>query len=168
MPALPSSVSPSLGRGLRAAVVALLSYPVAFGFTSLIHPESAQFGAMWAAVSGLAVSQDDPISGRDGAILRLGGTLIGAAIAAATLSLFPFSAVGLGLAVGLAMALGSLFRLSDGGRLAAITVTVIMILSVINPGLSPLGNALLRTLEAGVGAGIALAVAWVWVLLTRR
>jgi len=160
-------ISPAFGRGLRAAAVATLAYAVAFGFTSLIHPESAQFGAMWAAVSGLAVLQDDPAVGRDGTVLRLGGTLIGAAVSALYLTLWPFSPLGLGLAAGVGMAIGAACRLSDGGRLAAITVAVIMILSVINPGLPPLGNAVLRTIEAGVGSGIALAVAWGWSLLRR-
>lgn len=152
----------ALGRGVKAIAVVLLSYCGGLYFTGLIHPESALFGAMWAAVSGLASLQDDLPGTRSGAILRVWGTLVGAVIAAAYLTVLPFSTIGLALAAGLAAGTGALLKMTDGGRLSAITVTVIAILTVINPDLPPFSNATLRFMESCLGSTMALAVALSW------
>jgi len=152
----------ALSRGAKAFIVVLLSYCGGLYFTGLIHPESALFGAMWAAVSGLASMQDDLPGTRTAAALRVWGTLVGAVIAAAYLSMLPFSMIGLALSAGLAACTGALLKLTDGGRLSAITVTVIAILTVINPDLHPVSNAGLRFLESCLGSTMALAVALAW------
>jgi len=152
----------ALSRAAKAVVVVLLSYCGGLYFTGLIHPESALFGAMWAAVSGLASLQDDLPGTRAAATLRVWGTLVGAVIAAAYLTVFPFSTIGLALAAGLAAGIGALLKMTDGGRLSAITVTVITILTVINPDLHPFSNASLRFLESCLGSAMALGVALSW------
>jgi len=152
----------ALSRAVKALSVVLLSYCGGLYFTGLIHPESALFGAMWASVSGLASMQDDLPGTRDAAALRVWGTLVGAVIAATYLSLLPFSTLGLALAAGLAAGAGALLKLTDGGRLSAITVTVIAILTVINPDLHPVSNASLRFLESCLGSAMALLIALAW------
>ncbi|WP_162136959.1 FUSC family protein [Magnetospirillum molischianum] len=157
----------ALSRATKAIIVVLLSYSGGLYFTGLLHPESALFGAMWAAVSGLASMQDDLPGTRDAAALRVWGTLVGALVAASYLSVLPFSMIGLALAAGLAAGIGALFKLTDGGRLSAITVTVISILTVINPDLHPISNASLRFLESCFGSAMALVVALTWTGIGR-
>jgi uncharacterized membrane protein YccC len=48
------------------------------------------------------------------------------------------------------------------GRLAAITVIVVMVTGSLDPSLSPGLNALLRFLESSIGTGVALLVVWLW------
>jgi uncharacterized membrane protein YccC len=50
----------------------------------------------------------------------------------------------------------------DHGRLAAITVALIMVLSSLNPEMSPFANAALRFIESAIGAGIAVFAVMVW------
>jgi uncharacterized membrane protein YccC len=152
----------ALSRAIKAFTVMLLSYSGGIYFTGLIHPDSALFGAMWASVSGLASLQDDLPGTRIAATLRVWGTLVGAVIAALYLSFLPFSLLGLTVAAGLAAGAGALLQLTDGGRLSAITVTVIAILTVINPDLHPVSNASLRFLESCLGSAMALLVALAW------
>ncbi len=48
------------------------------------------------------------------------------------------------------------------GRLAAITVIVVMVTGSLDPALSPGLNALLRFLESSIGTGTALLAVWLW------
>jgi uncharacterized membrane protein YccC len=55
-------------------------------------------------------------------------------------------------------------NLPSHGRLAAITVIVVMVTASLDPALNPLLNALLRFVESCIGTGVAL----LGVLLSRR
>jgi len=48
------------------------------------------------------------------------------------------------------------------GRLAAITVIVVMVTGSLDPALSPGVNALLRFLESCIGTGVALLAVRLW------
>jgi uncharacterized membrane protein YccC len=149
-------------RGVRVFLVVLASYGAAFFSTGLIHPASAQFGALWASVSGIVVLQEDVGETRHAALLRVWGSLVGVLVAAGYLMLLPVNAFGLAAAAGAAALVAVLLRQKDGGRLAAITVTVILLLGEINPGLHPLVAVALRFFESCLGAALAFAIAWGW------
>ncbi len=155
-------------RGVRVFLVVLASYGAAYFCTGLVHPASAQFGALWAAVSGIVVLQEDVAETRRAALLRAWGTLVGGLVAAGYLELLPISAPGLAAAAGVAALVAVLLRQKDGGRLAAITVTVILLLGEINPGLHPLLAAALRFLESCLGAALAFAIVWGWRAIAVR
>lgn len=149
-------------------LVVLAAYGAAFFSTGLIHPASAQFGALWAAVSGIVVLQDGVVETRHAAMLRVWGSLVGVLVAAGYLMLLPVSALGLALAAGVAALAATVLRHRDGGRLAAITVTVMLLLDEMNPGLHPLVAVSLRFFESCLGAGLALAIAWGWQAAAER
>ena len=50
----------------------------------------------------------------------------------------------------------------DDGRLAAITVALVMVISSGNPELSPFENAALRFIESVIGAGTAVLAVLLW------
>jgi len=54
------------------------------------------------------------------------------------------------------------------GRLAAITVIVVMVTASLDPKLSPVVNALPRFAESCIGTGIALLSLWLWPEPTNR
>jgi uncharacterized membrane protein YgaE (UPF0421/DUF939 family) len=116
-------------------LVVLASYGAAYFSTGLVHPASARFGALWAAVSGIVVLQDEVAETRRAAILRVWGSLVGVIVAAGYLEFLPVNAFGLAAAAGVAALIAVLLRHRDGGRLAAIPVPVILLLGEINPGL---------------------------------
>jgi uncharacterized membrane protein YccC len=90
------------------------------------------------------------------------GTLIGAMLSGFYLYLFPFSPVGMAVSVGLTVLLCQMVEVPDHGRLAAITVALVMVISSGNPELSPFANAALRFIESVIGAGIAVLAVLLW------
>jgi uncharacterized membrane protein YgaE (UPF0421/DUF939 family) len=90
------------------------------------------------------------------------GTLIGAILSGLYLYLFPFSPVGMAVSVGLTVLLCQLLQVPDHGRLAAITVALVMVISSSEATLSPFANAALRFIESVIGAGIAVLAVLLW------
>ena len=149
---------------LRTAVVCLVSYAAGSRFTSLFHAGSAMLAGVWSAVSGIVVLQATLEDTRGSAWLRVLGTLIGAATAAAYLYVLPFSVLGMAVCVGLTVLLCQAVRVPDHARMAAVTVVIILAVSVAAPAIRPVTNSLLRFFEACIGAAVAMAA----VLLSPR
>jgi uncharacterized membrane protein YgaE (UPF0421/DUF939 family) len=78
------------------------------------------------------------------------------------LYLFPFSPVGMAVSVGLTVLLCQMVEVPDHGRLAAITVALVMVISSGNPELPPFASAALRFIESVSGAGIAVLAVLLW------
>lgn len=149
---------------LRTAAVCLVSYAAGSRFTSLFHAGSAILAGVWSAVSGIVVLQATLEDTRGSALLRVLGTLIGAATAAAYLTVLPFSVVGMALCVGLTVLFCQAVGVPDHARLAAVTVVIILAVSVAAPEIPPITNSLLRFFESCIGAAVAMAA----VLLSPR
>lgn len=109
-------------------------------------------------ISGIVVLQASRRTTLSSAWLRVLGTFIGSVIAAAYLSLLPFSAVGMAASIFGTVLLCHAARIPDHARLASATVAVIMVLSSTNPGLSPVLNATLRFTESCIGTAVAVFV----------
>jgi uncharacterized membrane protein YgaE (UPF0421/DUF939 family) len=109
-------------------------------------------------ISGFVVLQASRRTTLSSAWLRVLGTFIGSVIAAAYLSLLPFSAVGMAASIFGTVLLCHAARIPDHARLASATVAVIMVLSSTNPGLSPVLNATLRFTESCIGTAVAVLV----------
>lgn len=140
---------------VRTAIVCLASYVAGSGFTSLFHAGTAVVGGVWSVISGIVVLQATLQDTRGSAMLRVLGTLIGAVVAAIYLSLFPFHPLGMAICVGVAVLFCQAIGVPDHARLAAITIVIVLAVSVAIPTASPWVNALLRFVESCIGAGIA-------------
>jgi len=154
-------------RGAQIFLVVLSSYAAARYTTGLIHPASAQFGALWASISGIVALQDTVPATGHAARLRVTGTVVGAIAAGIYLMMLPFSIAGLAVTAGVAVAAAVRLHQNDGGRLAAITVTVVMLLAEMNPLQPPLIGVGMRLFEASLGAALALTVSWLWARAAR-
>ena len=82
------------------------------------------------------------------------GTAIGAIMSGAYLCLLPFSVIGMAVCIAVTVLLCGLFGIPDDGRLASITVAVIMVVSTVEPSVPPLTNAMLRFVESCIGASV--------------
>ena len=149
-----------LYTGLESGIVALLSFVGGYGFTSLFHGASAEIGGLWALISGIVVLQATRRAASAAAWLRLVGTFVGAIVSATYLLLFPFSALGMAACIVATVLLCELLKVPDDGRLASITVAVIMVVSVVDPTVPPITNATLRFVESCIGTAVGVGLVY--------
>ena len=140
---------------VRTGIVCFAAYVAGASFTSLFHAGSPMLGGVWSVVSGIVVLQATLEDTRGSALLRVLGTLIGATIAAVYLALFRFDPLGMAICVGVTVLFCQAIHVPDHARLAAVTVVIVLAVSVAYPDVQPALNALLRFLESCIGAGIA-------------
>jgi uncharacterized membrane protein YgaE (UPF0421/DUF939 family) len=147
---------------LQEALVCLAAYLAGFHFTRAVGGAPTHIGALWSVISGIVVLQATRRETVAQAWLRVLGTLVGSMVSAAYLSLLPFSPVGMAVSIGITVLLCHTFRISDHARLAALTVAVIMVVSLADPRMNPLLNAGLRFGESCIGTGIAVLAVVLW------
>ena len=144
------SLRAGASSGLKTACAAWLSYISAQAVG--LHE------GYWAAISAVVVLQSDLPSTRSSGRDRFIGTAIGGVIGWAGASLWHEHAAIYALCVGLAVLVCALCRVGTAGRLAAVTVSIIVLI----PQTAPLWHiALLRFLEVSWGIVVALSVAYV-------
>jgi uncharacterized membrane protein YccC len=94
--------------------------------------------------------------------LRVLGTAIGAFTSAVYLTVLPFHPIGMAVAIFATGVICTALRVPSHGRLAAITVIVVMVTASLDPALSPGLNALLRFAESCIGTAVAVLVVLLW------
>ncbi|WP_216918947.1 FUSC family protein [Synechococcus sp. CCAP 1479/9] len=146
----------------QIAVAALVAYLLGFWFTSLFPGYLPKIGALWSAISAVMVTQVTRKDAASSASLRILGSAIGAITSAVYLTLLPFHPLGMALAIFATVMLCAAINVPSHGRLAAITVIVVMVTGSLDPALSPGVNALLRFLESCIGTAVALLAVWLW------
>jgi uncharacterized membrane protein YgaE (UPF0421/DUF939 family) len=143
---------------LQLGIIAAATYFLGTTFTGFFHNASASLGAIWCAITAIAVLQSTrQATWREG-IRQLLGTLLGVSIGGVYLVLFAFSPIGMGICVAVTVLLCELIGIADTTKLAATSVVMIMVISYYNPDLSPLVNSALRFSEACIGALVAMTV----------
>ena len=144
------------------ALAALVAYGLGSWFTSLFPGYLPKIGGLWSAISAIVVTQATSKEALSSASLRILGSAIGAATSAVYLTLLPFHPAGMALAIFATVLLCAAVNVPSHGRLAAITVIVVMVTSSLDPKLSPGLNALLRFAESCIGTGVAVLAVLVW------
>jgi len=141
----------NLQQGLLTAVAAVLAYLLAVW---LRLP-----GGYWAAISAIVVMQSEVGATVTACRDRLGGTIIGSLIGWLTALVWHDSIAVFGLAVLVVMVLCAALSLQNAGRLAGVTVAIIVLI----PHTGPVWHiAVIRFVEVSLGIGASLAVALVW------
>ena len=144
------------------ALAALVAYWLGSWFTSLFPGYLPKIGGLWSAISAIVVTQATSKEALSSASLRILGSAIGAATSAIYLTLLPFHPAGMALAIFATVLLCAAVNVPSHGRLAAITVIVVMVTSSLDPKLSPGLNALLRFAESCIGTGVAVLAVLIW------
>ena len=146
----------------QIALAALVAYGAGFWFTSLFPGYLPKIGALWSAISAIVVTQVTRRETTASASLRVLGSAIGALTSATYLSVLPFHPVGMAIAIFATVTICTALNVPSHGRLAAITVIVVMVTASLDPTLSPGLNALLRLAESCIGTGVALGAVCLW------
>lgn len=144
------------------ALAALVAYLLGSWFTGLFPGYLPKIGGLWSAISAIVVSQATRRETVSSASLRILGSAIGALTSAVYLTLLPFHPLGMALAIFATVLLCAAVRIPSHGRLAAITVIVVMVTGSLDPKLSQGLNALLRLIETCIGTGVALLAVRLW------
>ena len=139
-----------------------MAYGLGSWFTSLFPGYLPKIGGLWSAISAIVVTQATSKEALSSASLRILGSAIGAATSAVYLILLPFHPAGMAVAIFATVLLCAAVNVPSHGRLAAITVIVVMVTSSLDPRLSPGLNALLRFAESCIGTGVAVLAVLVW------
>jgi uncharacterized membrane protein YccC len=147
---------------VQIALVSCLSYLAGIHFTALFHGASASIGGLWSAISGIVVLQGTRRETWSSGSLRIVGTAVGSAISAACLSVMSFSPIGMAASMFVTVLVCYGIRIPDHARLAAITVSVIMVTASLNPTMNPIENAALRFFESCIGTVLAVLAVFVW------
>ena len=139
----------------------LLAYLTGIYITGSLHEASHWMGAMLACTSLVVVLQSH--SYRDS--LRAGwtrvlGTFLGALVAYVYLSIWPFSVIGMLVSVFVLEMLCMLFGIYQNGRIATITLLIILLVSQMTPHIPPAENCLLRFTESVVGVVVGVVLLW--------
>ncbi|MEG1760243.1 MAG: FUSC family protein [Alistipes sp.] len=142
-------------------VAVCLSYLVGASVTGHFHEASHLTGAMLTCTSAIVVLQQNVQESIHRGWLRVLGTFFGAVVAFLYLTVFPFTLAGMIGSLFILEILCMLLDVPDNGKMASITLVVVLIVSTQSPGLSPLMNGLLRFMEAAIGAGIGITTVWV-------
>lgn len=139
----------------------LLAYQLGVRVSGRIDAVSALAGSILACTSCVVVMQQSGVreSLREGG-LRLLGTLIGVVIGCVYLLIFRFNVWGLLAAIFLQEVVCMLLAIPNNGKMATISLVVVMLVSHFSPDLSPVLNGLLRFTEAAVGASIGIVAVW--------
>jgi hypothetical protein len=147
---------------VQIGLSALVAYLLGFWFTSLFPGYLPKIGALWSAISAIVVTQGSRKDTASSASLRVLGSAIGAATSALYLTVLPFHPLGMAVTIAVTVWICSALNVPSHGRLAAITVIVVMVTASLDPRLSPLLNALLRFLESCIGTAVALLEVRLW------
>ncbi len=140
----------ALINSLRAAIATVLSLLLA---RSLKLPEF-----YWAPISTIVIllSNSNPLKL---AWQRFAGTALGAVLGALVASFFPSNWIVYAAAIFVCGLLCSLLRLGSAYRFAAITLTIVLLITHTQP---PSIVAVHRFVEVSLGIAVALLVAKVW------
>jgi uncharacterized membrane protein YgaE (UPF0421/DUF939 family) len=165
-PAWPAGAAVSLSNAIQFTLISFLAYNLAGALNFVLATGSGYIGALWAVISGIVVIQETRKNTIDTAGLRILGSLVGAIVSAVYLSLLPFSPLAMALLIGLTVMICYVLKVPGYARLAALTVSVVMVFSVANPAISPFMNAATRFFEVIIGSSVAVAVVWIWPYFT--
>lgn len=142
-------------------IAVLLAYFFGTYVTGHFHKESGFIGAMLACTSAIVVLQEKDLKNSlHNGWLRVLGTFIGALVAWIYLQFYAFSIPGMLIAVFLEEILCMLLKVPDNGKMATITLVIVLLITREYPQLPPWENGLLRFSEAAVGAGIGIFMVW--------
>ena len=149
-----------------------LAYYVGIYATGQIHAASRWMGAMLSCTSLITVLQMPSYKESiRPSLMRVLGTFLGAVIAYIYLRMLPFSVMGMLLTVFLLEALCMILNIFKEGRIATITLVIIMLVSQMSPDADPATNCALRFFESAVGVGVGIGLRWTiekWQQLRQR
>ena len=130
-------------------------YPVKF-----LPEDDKLLGGMWSVVATVYVYQSGQTQTRSLALLRMAATSVSFVLCLAYLLIFPFSAWGMALLIGIGSVVVSLIGQPEAGVTTGITTAVIMVVAGISPH-EAWKQPILRLLDTTSGVVVGLLAAWI-------
>ncbi len=145
---------------LRSAIITILvlfAYFLGYGLDELVptHVTAAVIGALWSAVTVLAVFKDHWQETRSSFWATLSSGVVGAVAAVIYLAYIPPNMASLAVVMALSLLLSQLLGFTDRGRQVVSTLLLIVIFSHLNTS-APWLNATMRMGEVLLGAMVGL------------
>lgn len=153
---------------IKNIVVVLAAFLGGYYFTSIFHEPSSLVGGLWATISAIIVLEVSHYETITSAKNRLIGSFIGAVLSGIYLWLFPFTAIGFTVTIGVGVLVCFILKVPQAVKLTGITISVVVIVSTITEDLHPVNNAGLRFIESAIGTGVAVLVAYITYLLRKH
>jgi glycerol uptake facilitator-like aquaporin len=144
-------------RSVIITILVLLAYFLGYGLDGLVptHVTAAVIGALWSAVTVLAVFKDHWQETRTSFWATLSSGTVGAGAAVIYLVYIPPGMGSLAVVMGLSLLLSQIMGFSDRGRQVVSTLLLIVIFSHLNNS-APWLNATMRMGEVLLGAMVGL------------
>lgn len=153
---------------LQSIIIATAAFLCGYYFTGLFHEPTSFVGGLWAVISAIIVFESTAKDAWHSAKTRILGTLIGAIISAVFMYFFNFSIVGYVICIGVGTFICYLFNIKHAAKLSGITISVILIVSVVEKELHPFVNSGLRFAESAIGTAVALLLAYIIHYLDKK
>ncbi|MCK5392020.1 MAG: FUSC family protein [Deltaproteobacteria bacterium] len=148
-------------------IVAVVAYLLGYYFTAMFHLGTAEVGGLWAVISGVFVMADKESLTFNSARMRVRASFLGCLVSGVYLYFFPFTVVGFAICIAIGVFLCHISRIPDHIKTISITISVVIIISVVNHSIGPVANAGLRFAESVIGSLVAVAVALAGIYIYR-
>ncbi len=152
------------------AVAVLLSYFIADLLNRFIHEgDKTYLGQILACTAVIVVMDKENLKKTlQTASMRVWGTLIGAIISCIYLTIFDFSILGMILTIFILNLICNGLNIPDDGKMATVTLVVILVSSTFVNDMSPVELGVLRFTEYAVGALIGVFSIWCLTYVERK
>ena len=152
------------------AIAVLLSYILASMLNKYLHAgDKTYLGPMLACTAVIVVMDKDNFKkSLQNASMRVWGTLIGSIMACLYLLIFDFSIIGMIITIFLLDLICSALNIPDDGKMATVTLVVILVSATFVQNLSPIALGVLRFTEYCIGALIGVGSIWLLDYLEKR
>lgn len=144
--------------GLQNFLIAIFSFVCGYYVTSTVDHSSPAIDGLWAVISAILVFQNTYAETLKSAQVRIIGALIGSVIASLYLTFFEFSVLGLGVCIFLGILVCYVSHIPDKVRITSVSVSVVLLVSSVNPEINPFLNGSLRFVESIIGSAVAIGV----------
>jgi uncharacterized membrane protein YccC len=157
-----AQVRTTTADSVALAVACLISYWLTTSILSLAYSVSRDddvLGGMWAVIATVFVFRTTYTQSLTAALSRMAATVVSFVLCLGYLAVLPFHPWGLAIVVGLSVLVTALIGRPDDQITAAITTTVVLVVTALSPH-DAWHQPILRLADTAIGVTVGLAAAW--------
>jgi len=152
------SILKKLYSSFEFGIATAISFFVGMHITLFFHGSMPIIGGLWVAISAIIVLQDTKDVTNHFAYVRIVGSFIGALVSAISLAVLPVNVFVIFFIVFLAVFVCEITNFKEGLRLAALSVAIIIAVSIADPSVNYIINCTARFIESCCGSFIAIII----------
>jgi uncharacterized membrane protein YgaE (UPF0421/DUF939 family) len=162
------SIGQAVAKGGTLAIACLISYALITHLLSqayFISQDDGLLGGMWAVVATIFVYRLSYQQSRSAALSRMAATLLSFVLCFLYLLIFPFSAWGMAVLIGIGAIVLNLLGRPEDIITTGITTAVVMVVAGISPKHAWI-EPILRLVDTVVGIGVGIVAARISMIIT--